>query len=96
MKEVTINGKTVKLHSGPFPAARFHAAFTAIMTDELKTGEFERDTWPLTVFVEGWEFGGDPADVAAWSNLDYIREYGPLRNAILDIVNAEFEAREGN
>lgn len=90
MSEITINGKVVVLRDGPFRASEFHAAFTAIMTTELQTGDFAQDTKPLMAFVESWEFKGAPDKTGAWGNLNYIREYVPIRNAIMEIVNVEF------
>jgi hypothetical protein len=70
-----------------FPASEFHKPFVAIASTELQSGDFVADTTPLMPFVESWTAKGDPHDLAAWSGLDYFKEYLPLRRAIMGIVN---------
>jgi len=90
--------KTVKFgkHSAEivhlaFPAERFHSAFVTILSTQLVSGDFAKDTQPLIPFVESWSAPGDHKDVGAWSALDWVKEYGALRKAILDVVNDHLE-----
>jgi len=93
-KTVKFGKYAAELKQPPFPAGEFHGTFTAITQTELATGDFATDTLPLLPFVESWTVDGDPAKLESWRSLDYIREYATLRNAILEIVNAEFDRAE--
>lgn len=86
-KTVDFGPYKAEVHHLIFPAEQFHGAFIAIFDTALRSGDFEADTRPLMPFVESWDAPGDPKDLQAWVDLDYIKEYLPLRRAITDVVN---------
>jgi hypothetical protein len=86
-KTVEFGAHEAEVHHLVFPASEFHQPFVAIASTELQTGDFAADTAPLMPFVKSWTVNGDPHDLAAWRELDYFKEYLPLRREIMGIVN---------
>lgn len=74
-----INSKAVVLRDS-FPAREFWDTPTLLQKQD--TLGFDEKMRLMGRFVSTWEFDGDPADPAAWGQLDTFSELVPLVAAI--------------